>query len=336
MTYIWMFKEPDASASFWIWMVIFSLIRRPLPWSGHHRRSGGLTRGRTWWSGTPRGRRPPRPSRRRCDIGVTLTAGWRGEELPRLVPYLIGTHALRIELIRHPLDSNLNLWYFRVIEGLSIPTKGLVWGLKDEQAPPHSYSGRARWGWSSKRCRFYPWAPCGTLTRGRTVSRVALRTGWRSFGPDPAEKHQTQTTDVFNSVRGVGSSPCCFWGLDHTVVVVEGQLVLEAVAERALVKRHVTLEYLDIQRDIEPIRERIGDGLIGRDRLVLIPGANLNPRRVPVRGRVNTLVVPVFSLRGCSPEVGVAMINVAVGDRHNFVPRNLDRVFFFTMARPRF
>ena len=73
----------------------------------------------------------------------------------------------------------------------------------------------------------------------------------------------------------------------------------------------MALKYLDIQRDIEPIRERIGDGLVGRDR------DNANPRCVPVCGHVNALVVTVFSLR--PPEVEVAMINVAVGDRQHLV-----------------
>ena len=86
----------------------------------------------------------------------------------------------------------------------------------------------------------------------------------------------------------------------------------------------MAFENLDIQRDIEPIRERIGDGLVGRDRLIFVSGANSNPRRVPVCGRVNVLVVAVFSLRVRPPKVEVAKINVAVGDGQHLVPRNLD------------
>ena len=74
---------------------------------------------------------------------------------------------------------------------------------------------------------------------------------------------------------------------------------------------------------MEPIRERIGDDLVGRNSLVSVSSANSNHRRFSVFGRVNAVVVAVFSLRGRPPEVEVVIKNVAVVDGHH-----LDRGLF--------
>ena len=66
-----------------------------------------------------------------CHLGVTLLAG--GEELPRLVPHLVGTHALREELVRDPLDGYIYLCQSRVVEGFGIANKGLLRGLKEHE-----------------------------------------------------------------------------------------------------------------------------------------------------------------------------------------------------------
>ena len=70
----------------------------------------------------------------------------------------------------------------------------------------------------------YPWSPCDIAALGRTGSQACLRTGCQSFGPNPPNSPSRIQADVINSVRGVGSSPCCSCGLDHTVLVFEGQL----------------------------------------------------------------------------------------------------------------
>ena len=41
-----------------------------------------------------------------------------------LVPHLIGTHSLTEELVWDPLDGDLTLGYFRVIEGLGVRSEG--------------------------------------------------------------------------------------------------------------------------------------------------------------------------------------------------------------------
>ena len=56
--------------------------------------------------------------RHHCHLGVAFPAGCK--ELPCLVPHLIGTHLLTKELVGDPLDRDINLRYFRVIEGLRV------------------------------------------------------------------------------------------------------------------------------------------------------------------------------------------------------------------------
>ena len=54
-----------------------------------------------------------------------------------------GTHPLTKELVGDPLDRNLNLRYFRVIEGLRVASEGLLRGnvLKEHQDPLHAAGG---------------------------------------------------------------------------------------------------------------------------------------------------------------------------------------------------
>ena len=79
--------------------------------------------------------------RHHCHLGVKFPAG--REQLPRLVPHLIGTHPLTKELVGDSLDHDLNLHYFRVIEGLRVASEGLLRGnvLKEHQDPLHAARG---------------------------------------------------------------------------------------------------------------------------------------------------------------------------------------------------
>ena len=79
--------------------------------------------------------------RHHCHLGMTFPAG--REQLPRLVPHLIGTHPMTIELVGDPLDRDLNLRYFRVIKGLRVASEGLLRGnvLKEHQDPLHAARG---------------------------------------------------------------------------------------------------------------------------------------------------------------------------------------------------
>ena len=55
--------------------------------------------------------------------------------------------------------------------------------------------------------------------------------------------HIILQADVLDVVRGVGITR----GPDHAAVVDEGEFILQAVPERALIERHVALEQIEIQ-----------------------------------------------------------------------------------------
>ena len=187
------------------------------------------------------------------------------------------------------------------MEGLGIASKGLLCGLKEHEDPPHTPGGHVE----------------VEIPEGVALILAVSQYPVAQYRESPfvlVGDHSGQIrlsdngelqTDVFDPVRDVGSGLCYSCSQDHTAVVIEGQLVLESVAERALVEWHVSLEYLDIQRDMEPIRERIGDDLVGRNSLISVSSANSNPRCVPGCGHVNALVVAVLFLRGRPLEVGV-------------------------------
>ena len=56
--------------------------------------------------------------------------------------------------------------------------------------------------------------------------------------------------------------PMWYEALDHTAVVVKSELILEPVAQCALVKWHVALEQLEVEWSEEAITEDISDGLV--------------------------------------------------------------------------
>ena len=91
----------------------------------------------------------------------------------------------------------------------------------------------------------------------------------------------------------------------------------------------MALEQLE---DVEAVSERIGDGLVGRDRLVFIPGIDSNPRRVSVTRGVYALVLVIFSLRGRLPEVAVTVKDVTVVDGHHLVAGDFDYGLFHNGA----
>ena len=121
------------------------------------------------------------------------------------------------------------------------------------------------------------------------------------------------------------SRPC---GPDHAAVVVEGQFVLQPVSLRALIERHVALEQLEIKLDVEAVDEGIGDGLVGRDCLILISGIDANSRCVSVTRRIDALVLVIFPLRGRLPEITVTVDDVTVVDGHHLVAGDLDYGLF--------
>ena len=108
------------------------------------------------------------------------------------------------------------------------------------------------------------------------------------------------------------------------------------VSQRALVERHVALEQLEIERDVEAVAEGIGDGLVGRDCLIFISGTDANPRCVSVTRRVDALVLVIFPLQGCLPEIAVTVEDVTIVDGHHLVAGDFDHSLLHDGSEPGF
>ena len=113
-------------------------------------------------------------------------------------------------------------------------------------------------------------------------------------------------------------------GLDHTVVVVEREFILEPVAQCALVKWHVALEQLEVQWGEEAITEGISDGLVSGNACMSVSTTDSNSRRVSVIRGIDPLIMTICSLWGCLPEINVAVKDIRVVDGHHFVTANFD------------
>ena len=138
-------------------------------------------------------------------------------------------------------------------------------------------------------------------------------------------QHVVLQADVLDVVRGVG----IIRGPDHANVVVEGEFILQAVPERALIERHVALEQIEIQWDVESIAISIGIGLVCCNRCILISSTNSDSCCVSVVRLVNILVLGVLLLLCCLPEIIVTVVDITSLPEISFV-------VFLTMARPRF
>ena len=86
----------------------------------------------------------------------------------------------------------------------------------------------------------------------------------------------------------------------------------------------MALEKLEIERDVEAVTEGIGDGLVGRDCLIFVSGTDANPRCVSVTRRIDALVLVIFPLQGCLPEIAVTVEDVTFVDGHHLVAGDLD------------
>ena len=116
-------------------------------------------------------------------------------------------------------------------------------------------------------------------------------------------------------------------GRYDSTLVVESELVFEAVPKGRLVEGHVGLEQFEVQRHEEAVSIRVGDGLV--DGIVLsVSCADTNFGRVSVGSSVNSLVLGVLPLSSGLPEVLIAVIYVAVIDRHHLVAGDFNGQFF--------
>ena len=86
----------------------------------------------------------------------------------------------------------------------------------------------------------------------------------------------------------------------------------------------MTLEQLEIERDVEAVAEGIGDGLVGRDCLIFVSGIDANPRCVSVTRRIDALVLVIFPLQGRLPEIAVTVEDVTIADGHHLVAGDFD------------
>ena len=132
--------------------------------------------------------------------------------------------------------------------------------------------------------------------------------------------HVVLQADVLDVVRGIGITR----GPDHAVVDVEGEFILQAVPERALIERHVALEQIEIQWDVESIATSIGNGLVCCNRCILISSANSDCCFVSVVRLVNAWVLGVLPLLCCLPEIIVTVIDITVIQGHHLVARNFN------------
>ena len=104
--------------------------------------------------------------------------------------------------------------------------------------------------------------------------------------------------------------------------MVEGEFVLQPVS--AFIERHVALEQLEIERDVEAVAEGIGDGLVCCHCLIFVSGIDANSRCVLVTRHIDALVLLIFPLRGRLPEIAVTVEDVTVVNGHYLVARDLD------------
>ena len=102
------------------------------------------------------------------------------------------------------------------------------------------------------------------------------------------------------------------------------KFILQTVPERALIERHVALEQIEIQWDVESIAISIGNGLVYCNRCILISSTNSDSFCVSVVGLVNALVLGVLPLLCCLPEIIVTVIDITVIHGHHLVARNFN------------
>ena len=115
-------------------------------------------------------------------------------------------------------------------------------------------------------------------------------------------------------------------GLYDSTVVVESELVFEVVPKGRLVEGHVGLEQFEVQRHEEAISIRVGDGLVDGN-VCSVFFADTNFGRVSVGSSVNALVLGFLPLESGLPEVLIAVIYVAVIDRHHLVAGDFNGQF---------
>ena len=90
--------------------------------------------------------------------------------------------------------------------------------------------------------------------------------------------------------------------------------------------------WLSSSSDVEAVSERIGNGLVGRDRLVFIPGIDSNPHRVSVTRGVCALVLVIFFSLRPSSRVAVTVKDITVVDGHHLVAGDFDYGLFHNGA----
>ena len=118
--------------------------------------------------------------------------------------------------------------------------------------------GRARLGLCSRGFQTCPLPSSGAAVPGYIGSQGGLLLVVDRSGQLWQSDHVVLERFTSNVVRGVDIA--C--GLDHTAVIVKRELILEPVAQCALVKWHVALEQLEVEWGEEAITKGICDGFV--------------------------------------------------------------------------
>ena len=112
--------------------------------------------------------------------------------------------------------------------------------------------------------------------------------------------------------------------MDHTIVDVKRELILEPVAQCALVKWQVALEQLEVEWGAEAIIKGISDGLVRENASISVSDTDSNPRRVSVIRGIDPLITTICPLWSCLPEIIVTVEDIRVVDEHHFDAANFD------------
>ncbi|KAK9395578.1 cullin-1-like [Crotalus adamanteus] len=144
---------------------------------------------------------------------------------------------------------------------------------------------------------------CGRFINNNSVTKMAQSS---SKSPELLARYcdsllkKRLQTDVIN---GVASSLVILCG-DHTPVTIESELVLKPVPKRTPVVRHVALQQLEVQRNVEAIPVAGRNGFVyGFIITITITSFNLQLCGVPFGRGVDALLMGIFSLLGGLPVI---------------------------------
>ena len=229
------------------------------------------------------------------------------EELARFIPEVVGSHALRVFLIGLPINNAVDPGHFWVVEGFSIPMIGLADGVFEQYDNALHASG---WGVDVDRERRIAF-----VFRDPSIAVYAVVQDGQLTGilvrDHPGELGVGDNVKLEVDIHDAVASSSITRRLDHFVVPVRIYIELELVAKGCLVKGHVALEQLKVERDVNATPIRICNGTFDQ-RLHTICSTNPKFCGIPKGPHVDALVVCVAPLPGSLPQVEVRVVDVEI------------------------